>query len=992
MENLGKADAWRTVRILGKGSFATVYEIVRTDALGEEEHAALKVISIPTTATEIAAQRDDGMDDVSITAYYQSQVQEITREFKLMAQMKGHSNIVSYEDHGVQRHQKDPGWDILIRMELLASLPDYYRANFEANEIREDVVIRLGIDICKALELCEKYKVIHRDIKPQNIFISRNGDFKLGDFGIARVAEKTTKATKAGTYGYMAPEVYCAQPYNASVDIYSLGLVMHWMLNKRRGPFLPLPPDVPTAEQNTAALQARMSGRPIPAPFYGSLALHNIILKACAFSPADRYHSPKEMRQALETLSSGEWLPGVIPIGGVSPTQAASPVKKKENQTELADSGSTLGHFPSPVTPTFPGKAIYRVVFRNENGEILSDREYLEGDPMDVIRPADWEDSKYRYEFVGWKPSPGSLVVNKSEVYTAQYKKRRKKSRVPLLIASAAAVVALAAGGVAATKLLHKTPAQATVSSSHDQTEQQYTEAATGIQFQSEGSAASFSVQPLSAADDDYQTLLQDGYACIGFYDIKISGLQGAGQIIFPVDSHYEGTDVEIAHISDTGMLDITAAEVENGAVTVAATSSSPYLLQVKPEMGKDWSQWTDQLPANISADDYVIESALLSRSREKETTTSQKQALSGWTLEDTILEETGEDTGWLEAPLEDPPCEPETKTQYQAVERETMTSSSSTLSGWTYEKTTYEWSEYGPEQETTLSIQPSESCKVETRTEYSFLDKEYTESNQASLAGWTRYGERTETAGAVLTSSTAVQAYENESGRREVKKEHIAVYKTQYHYYRYYGPNGNCPWTFSSSSHPNYEEIWVDEQLPFLRHSGGIDQFGSESYRGEANSLYWLECRGSDYSGSGDWTRTVDVGYDQYSYQDFTYTYHFYRWNENNWSEWTTTPIYETEDRKVRERTISIYKERTKIPTYHFYRETTSDWSDTPITQTTTRSVNTRTLYRYPITDTIYHFWRWPDTWSDWSFTAPAESEDVQVETAVCYRYCRKT
>ena len=42
MENLGKADAWRTVRILGKGSFATVYEIVRTDALGEEEHAALK--------------------------------------------------------------------------------------------------------------------------------------------------------------------------------------------------------------------------------------------------------------------------------------------------------------------------------------------------------------------------------------------------------------------------------------------------------------------------------------------------------------------------------------------------------------------------------------------------------------------------------------------------------------------------------------------------------------------------------------------------------------------------------------------------------------------------------------------------------------------------------------------------------------------------------------------------------------------------------------
>lgn len=976
MENLGKADAWRTVRILGKGSFATVYEIVRTDALGEEEHAALKVISIPTTATEIAAQRDDGMDDVSITAYYQSQVQEITREFKLMAQMKGHSNIVSYEDHGVQRHEKDPGWDILIRMELLASLPDYYRANFEANEIREDVVIRLGIDICKALELCEKYKVIHRDIKPQNIFISRNGDFKLGDFGIARVAEKTTKATKAGTYGYMAPEVYCAQPYNASVDLYSLGLVMHWMLNKRRGPFLPLPPDVPTAEQNTAALQARMSGRPIPAPFYGSLALHNIILKACAFSPADRYHSPKEMRQALETLSSGEWLPGVIPIGGVSPTQAASPVKKKENQTELADSGSTLGHFPSPDTPPSPGKAIYRVVFRNENGEILSDREYLEGDPMDVIRPADWEDSKYRYEFVGWKPSPGSLVVNKSEVYTAQYKKRRKKSRVPLLIASAAAVVALAAGGVAATKLLHKTPAQATVSSSHDQTEQQYTEAATGIQFQSEGSAASFSVQPLSAADDDYQTLLQDGYACIGFYDIKISGLQGAGQIIFPVDSHYEGADVEIAHISDTGMLDITAAQVENSAVTVAATSSSPYLLQVKPETGKDWSQWTDQLPASISADEYVIESALLSRSRKKETTTSEEETLTGWTLGDvetgdTTIEESGE---WSTTPITPSEnIEVKQRTEYRYRDRQTKTSANIPLEGgWNLEGTI--------PGETQLST-PSEWSTEYPGDDPNLIIKEKTQYRYRTVSTSTEY-----------ISDGEMSEWQDQA----VSEDNLTDVETRvaYHYYYYVCSScgahmhgyGQC-YTWAGGCGKNTVDRGSYHVVRYTTSYQDAKDFHGTTvyyaYGDEGIAFAYID------SSSPHYVAPIT----QYRYQKKTAVSVE---NKSEPSEWSDTPYYESATREVETRIVYSYQkaEPTTMLLLYKWDEEWSPWSTTKYTASEDRQVEERIVYKSIAknVEKIYHFWRWPDTWSDWSFSTPDENEDVQVETAVCYRYCRKT
>lgn len=67
--------------------------------------------------------------------------------------------------------------------------------------------MQLGIDICRALEICGRRDVIHRDIKPDNIMTSEFGNFKLGDFGIARTMEKTMSASMAGTDWYMAPEV-----------------------------------------------------------------------------------------------------------------------------------------------------------------------------------------------------------------------------------------------------------------------------------------------------------------------------------------------------------------------------------------------------------------------------------------------------------------------------------------------------------------------------------------------------------------------------------------------------------------------------------------------------------------------------------------------------------------------------------------------------------------------------------------------------------------
>ena len=291
-------DGWSITRLLGEGSYGRVFEIERAE-FAQTYRAALKVITVPQSKAEIESILSEGMSTPQAEAYFHGIVQELMHEFSIMFKLKGTANVVSCEDLRVLEHPDGIGWDILIRMELLHPLLPYV---YEHPMARRDI-IRLGIDICKALELCQRYNIIHRDIKPENIFISDNGDYKLGDFGIARTIERTTSGlSKKGTYSYMAPEVYIGKKYGFSVDTYSLGLVLYRMLNKNRGPFLPQPPEAITYDNREQALARRVSGEPLPRPFYGEGRLGEIVLKACAFDPKDRYSSPQQLRQELEAI------------------------------------------------------------------------------------------------------------------------------------------------------------------------------------------------------------------------------------------------------------------------------------------------------------------------------------------------------------------------------------------------------------------------------------------------------------------------------------------------------------------------------------------------------------------------------------------------------------------------------------------------------------------------------------------------------------------
>ncbi len=292
--------SWKPTRVIGRGSFGTVYEVER-DVLGNGnvEKAAMKVISIPKDDNEIRELRSEGYDDGSITMRFEGYRNDIVSEYALMAKMKGNANIVYCDDVRFVQKNNGIGWTIYIRMELLTSL-----MNLPLNRFNEEEVVRLGIDMCNALSACEAEGIIHRDIKPDNIFVSKDGNYKLGDFGVSKMAERTSGGTKIGTYNYMAPEVYNNQPYGHAADIYSLGLVLYWLLNKRRKPFLPLPPNVAGYSDEELARVKRFRGEALPAPVDGSEELKRIVLKACAFDPKLRFKNAGEMRQALMSINN----------------------------------------------------------------------------------------------------------------------------------------------------------------------------------------------------------------------------------------------------------------------------------------------------------------------------------------------------------------------------------------------------------------------------------------------------------------------------------------------------------------------------------------------------------------------------------------------------------------------------------------------------------------------------------------------------------------
>ena len=245
---------WKIVKYLGGSADTKVYEIERK--VSEKlEKGALKIISGSV-----------------------SEVESYVQQFRILEELQGQSNIVGYDELTVVPHEDGVGGDVFIRMELLISLPQRLKKDYF-----DENVIKLGVDISNALILCEKEHIIHGNIKPNNILVSKDEEYKLSDFSILKNADITASEKQKTGMEYQAPEVLRGEQYGHTADIYSLGMVMYWLLNNQT---------LPCKDEK------------LQPPAIGSEKLKEIVMKACESCPEDRYASAQELYDALRALKN----------------------------------------------------------------------------------------------------------------------------------------------------------------------------------------------------------------------------------------------------------------------------------------------------------------------------------------------------------------------------------------------------------------------------------------------------------------------------------------------------------------------------------------------------------------------------------------------------------------------------------------------------------------------------------------------------------------
>jgi hypothetical protein len=248
-------------------------------------------VALKTVAPELLAKSDT--------------LARFQREARAAARLQ-HPNIVTIYELG------EVEGTLFIAMELLEGM-DLAQAMAPPDRLSLLQKIRILVDICRALDFAHKRGVFHRDVKPANVRVLRDGSVKIVDFGIARLEESTMTQTGLvlGTPSYMAPEVLRGGRVDHRADMWAAGVVLYEMLSGVR-PF-----DAPTI----AALVYRIVHEPPPPLDPVALGLPpgvgEIVNRALAKDPSGRFRDCAEMADALQMIL------GLTPSGERPLTQQA---------------------------------------------------------------------------------------------------------------------------------------------------------------------------------------------------------------------------------------------------------------------------------------------------------------------------------------------------------------------------------------------------------------------------------------------------------------------------------------------------------------------------------------------------------------------------------------------------------------------------------------------------------------------------------------------
>ena len=263
---LGK---YRLLEFLNSGGFSSVFRA--------REEMTNRIVAIKALAK---------------TAYPASRMKFLLTEFQAMSKIWGHPNIVSI-------HTVEPGED-----DYVAWIVMEYVEGKSLHELMQEGALSLtdtlniGLDICRGLKTAHAHKIMHRDIKPQNILLTTEKEAKVADFSIARIFGETTEfaETMAGTRRYMAPEQhYGAYDYRA--DLYSTALILYQAVTGR----------FPFSGENKEMDKKKAAGE-IEEIYRCPEVLRNFLQKSLHRQLSERHQSADEMYEELDRIRQDEYV------------------------------------------------------------------------------------------------------------------------------------------------------------------------------------------------------------------------------------------------------------------------------------------------------------------------------------------------------------------------------------------------------------------------------------------------------------------------------------------------------------------------------------------------------------------------------------------------------------------------------------------------------------------------------------------------------------
>ncbi len=284
-------DGMTVLECLNSAGGFTCYLLERTET---KEKFVLKHISIPESDAGVEAMILSGAlhDREEAKAYYRDVAQAQAIEVRNWQKLSGLENLSLFTGFQlVEREEGAIGYDFYLLAPYRTSLHAY----LQSNAMTHLQALNLGIDLCNALAGIRQAGYIHQDLKPENIFVDENGRFSIGDLGLAPLEDLTVAALPEHYSScYSAPELADIMAnLNDTVDLYSVGMILYHLFNGSHAPF----------EEDGKPMQEadalRLQGKALPAPQYADYELAEILCKACAFRPADRFDSPNALRQAL---------------------------------------------------------------------------------------------------------------------------------------------------------------------------------------------------------------------------------------------------------------------------------------------------------------------------------------------------------------------------------------------------------------------------------------------------------------------------------------------------------------------------------------------------------------------------------------------------------------------------------------------------------------------------------------------------------------------